>query len=414
MRTVIKARGLVDVESGTLVGNPFVMLEDECITSVGSQDALPALDASTRVVDLTDHYLLPGLINSHAHLCFPSGGQSMGAMTDVPNEVLALLAAKNARLELESGVTTVKDCGARAGITHALRRAIEMEITSGPGLFLCDSCLTMSGGHGSICGEEVDGIDAVSRAVRRRIKQGADFIKVIATGGGTPGTHPGYASYSVAEIQAATDTAHRVDRKVAAHCRGIPGIQHAIDGGVDHIEHACCELPDGRLQFDPRLADRIAAKGIYVTPTMRLYRDLIDAFNQKRQEGTLLPAQARRLEILPYSVEEKLKALRGLLEAGVKCVAGNDAGLPFTGFGRLWQELEMMVDGGMTPVQAITAATLTAAEAMDAADRLGSITAGKQADIIAVRSDPTVDITSLATVSFVMCAGRQFVTPPAS
>jgi len=408
MQTVLKAKGLVDVENGCCIQDPFVIIKDGRISNLGQKDRLPLLDPAAHIIEMPDQYLLPGLINSHGHASFASDGKPIDALVHASNEVLALMAAKNVRQELQSGVTTFKDCGARPGVMGELRRAAEMGLVNGPALFLSDCCLTTTGGHGAAFGKEVDGTDAMMRSVRERHKVGADFIKIIATGGGTPRTCPGAASLSVAEIRAATETAHRINLKVAAHCRGIPGIENAIAGGVDHIEHACFELPDGRLQFDQRLVDEIAVKGIYVTPTIRLYRDMVEAIEKRKKEGPVLPQLAERMEILPYSVEEKLKSLGSFLKAGVKCVAGNDAGLPYTGFGRLWQELEMMVEGGMTPVQAIRAATLTAAEAMGRANQLGSITVGKRADIIAVRSDPTVDITTLAQISFGMRDGRIF------
>lgn len=409
VKQVIKAKGLVDVAKGTLIANPFVMIEADRITAVGKQEEMPEMDPGAAVLDLKDKYLLPGLINSHAHACFPSGGKQTDAMVSASNEILVLMAAKNARLELMSGVTTLRDCGGRDGVMFELRKAMEMGIYEGPRLFLSGHGLTMTGGHGSRFGEQVDGADSVIKSVRRLFKEGADFIKLIATGGGTPGTYPGYASLSVPEIAAAVEAAHRIGKRVAAHCRGIPGIRNVIQGGIDHIEHACFELPDGRLKFDPVLAEKIAEADMYVTPTIHLYRDLIEAFNRKKEEGTLLPAQEKRLKILPSSVEEKLKALEWFLKAGVKCVAGNDAGLPFTGFGLLWQELKTMVDGGMTPVQAITAASKTAAEAMNLYDQIGSIEVGKQADIVAVDEDPTRDIASLTKVSLVMKDGNTYL-----
>jgi imidazolonepropionase-like amidohydrolase len=409
MKKVIKAKGLVDVVRGSLMVNPFVMVEAEKITAVGQQAEMPEIDPVAEVLELKDKYILPGLINSHAHACLPSGGKPADELVPASNEILTLMAAKNARLELMSGVTTLRDCGGRDDVMFELRKAIEMDIIEGPRLFLCGHCLTMTGGHGSRFGEQVDGAENIIKSVRRLFKTGADFIKMMATGGGTPGTYPGYASFSVPEIEAAVEVAHRIGKTVAAHCRGIPGIKNVISGGIDQIEHCCFELPDGRLKFDPVLAEKIAEADMYVTPTIQLYRDLLEAFNRKKKEGTLLPAQEKRLKTMPSALEEKLKALDWFLKAGVKCVAGNDAGLPFTGFGFLWQELQTMVDGGMTPMQAITAATITAAEAMNLKDKIGSLEVGKQADVIAVDGDPTHDIGTLAEVSLVMKDGKTFL-----
>ena len=406
MQKVIKAKGLVDVKKETLIPDPLLMIDDDKIIAVGREGDMPGTHPEAEIFDFPGKYILPGLINSHVHLCLFSEGKDIWEYgINLPNEILALTAAKNARLELMSGITTLRDCAGQGEVMYALRVAMEMGLIEGPRLFLSGRHLTMTGGH-NIFGIEVDGPDNIIKAVRKLFKEGADFIKIMATGGGTPGTYPGYASFSIPEIAAAVETAHRIGKTVAAHCRGIPGIKNAIDGGVDQIEHADFELPDETLKFDPKLAEEIAEKGIYVTPTIQLYRDLIEEFTCKKEEGKISPAEEKMLELMPQALEEKLKALEGFLKAGVKCVAGSDAGLPSTGFGCLWQELGAMVEGGMTPMQAIVAATRTASEAMKLLDETGSIEVGKQADIIVVDEDPTVNVSALSKVSFVMKAGK--------
>jgi imidazolonepropionase-like amidohydrolase len=207
-------------------------------------------------------------------------------------------------------------------------------------------------------------------------------------------------------MSAATETAHAHGIAVSAHCRGIPGIENAVNANIDHIEHACFELPDGTLRFEEPLAEKIAEAGIYTTPTIQLYRDAQTFLERKRETSVLTGEENARLAALPRIINEKYKTLAGFLKAGVRCVAGNDAGLPHTGFGCLWQELEAMVAGGMTEIQAITAATATAAQALGMADRIGSIRKGKQADLFVVDGDPTTDISALARVRMVMQAGR--------
>ena len=406
MRKLIRAKGLVDVETEKVIPAAFVMVAGEKITAVGSQADLPAPDPGLEVLDLSEQYLLPGLINSHAHLCMPGDGTPLPAFAAETDAIWLLTAARNARTALMSGVTCVRDCGDRNGLVFQLRRAIDRGMCDGCGIVQSGTFLTMTGGHGHAEGGEVDGADAVVKAVRRNFKAGSDFIKIMATGGGTPGTYPEYASFGVAELAAAADTAHRIGKTVAAHCRGIPGIRNAIAAGIDHIEHCCFELPAGVLKFDPEIADQIAAAGIFLTPTIQLYRDYVQALRQKQEKESLAPDETRQLDVMARCVEEKLTSLAGLLAAGVTCVAGNDAGLPLTSFGRLWQELDAMVAGGMSAMQAMVAATRTAARAMGRQDSIGALAAGKQADIIGVDSDPSRDITVLAKPSFVMRAGR--------
>jgi imidazolonepropionase-like amidohydrolase len=402
--TVLKAKHLVDVDGGVVVSDPYVVIEDSRIRSWGSQINMPPLQPETVIVDLADRCILPGLINSHVHLCLPSEGKPFYYQQS--NELALLTAVRNIQLELSSGVTTVRDCGDQNGVLFALRQALESEILSGPRLILCGPPLTMTGGHADFLGGVANGMEGIIQAVRQRTSQGADFIKVIATGGGTPGTFPALASYTLEELTTAVKTAHDLGRPVTAHCRGIPGIENCIAARVDQIEHACFELPDGTLQFDPQLADRMAAAGIYVTPTIQLYRDVQTHLERKHKKSRLTRDESKRLRLLPAVLSEKFRALQGFMAAGVKCVGGNDAGLPYTGFGQLWRELATMVDGGMSPLQAIGAATCHAAQALHLTDTIGSIQPGKQADLIAVDGDPTADISALSQVRMVMRAGR--------
>jgi imidazolonepropionase-like amidohydrolase len=408
MQTIIKASGLVDVNNACVIPHPYVIVRGKTIAAVGRMDDMPTMDPGTDILDCRDTYLLPGLVNCHSHTgtFYGKDDADWEDFAAYPHELLALAGSRNLRAELKSGVTTLRDCAGHNGVVFCLREAVDGALVTGPRLVTSGRCLTIPGGHGHFVGIQVDGPEKIARAVRQQIEAGADFIKIMATGGGTRGTDPGQASYSVPEIKAACEAAHRMGKKVSAHCRGIPGIKNAVDAGVDHIEHADFELPGGRLKFDPALAEKIAARGIYVTPTIRLYKDLIAAGLDRKSQTTLSAAEENFLALLQQALDEKLRAIRGFLQAGVPCVAGNDAGLPNTPFGGFPLELEAMVEGGMSPMQAIVAATRTGAEAMGLFSEIGSIETGKQADIIAVDHDPTSDITALGKVSMVMHAGQ--------
>ena len=403
MQTVLTVKGLVDVDSQVLLEDAFVAIKGGRIARVGLQPDMPEPADETAVLDFSRQYLLPGLINSHAHLCLRSAGKPFHYRQS--DELALLSAVANMQIELHSGVTTLRDCGDQNGVLFSLRRAIEEKILTGPRLVLCGPPLTRTGGHAHFLGGESDGPDGVRKRVRQRIEAGADFIKLIATGGSTPGSDPAQASYSVEEMAAAVETAHQHGKPVAAHCRGIPGIMSAIDAGVDHIEHACFELPDGRLKFDPDLAERICRSGIYVTPTIQLYRDAQAFLQRKQSAGELTSEEFDRLQRSPDAIAEKFRILEGFIKIGVKCVAGSDAGLPQTGFGRFWQELDAMIGGGMTPMQAIVSATRTAAEAINRESDIGSLKSGKKADLLVVENNPLEDIRALAKVRLVMKDG---------
>ena len=402
MRSFITTAGLIDVDHGTIIPDAYVAVDGEQIMAWGRRLEATAPESFTKRLDFPDQYILPGLINCHVHLCMPSRGVPFYHQQSKDDALKNAVA--NLELELRSGVTTVRDCGDLDGVLLGLRRSMFNKPI--PRLVLCGPPLTVSGGHAHFLGGVADGGDGLGAAVEEWIDAGVDFIKLIATGGGTPGTHPAYASYTAAEMSAATKTAHAHGKTVSAHCRGIPGIENAVNAHIDHIEHACFELPDGTLRFEEPLAGKIAEAGIYTTPTIQLYRDAQTFLECKRETKDLTDEENARLAALPRIINEKYKTLRGFLKAGVRCVAGNDAGLPYTGFGCLWQELDAMIAGGMTAIQAIMAATATASRALGMADRIGSIRKGKQADLLVVDGDPTTDISALARVRMVMQAGR--------
>lgn len=404
MPTVLEASAVLDVAQGRVINDGYVLVADDKIHSWGALRDRPPLSPDTVVSSFPRQTILPGLINSHAHLCLPSGGQPFHLrQTD---EMALLTAVRNMGRERRSGVTTVRDCGDQNGALFSLRKAVEQGILDGPRLLLCGPPMTMTDGHAHFLGGVADGPLEISRAARQRIVDGADFIKLIGTGGATHGTHPGHAAYSRKELSAAVAVARQLNIPVAVHCRGIPGIVNALDAGVDQIEHACFERPDGSLTFDPELAGRMAKRGTYITPTIQLYRDMFAHLENKAANQALDASEQTFRKHLPDVIDAKLLALQGFMSDGVIVVAGNDAGLPYTEFGFLWQELDAMVMGGMTAMQAITAATKTAARAVRMEDQIGSIKPGKQADLLIVDGDPTTEISALSHVRMVMQAGR--------
>lgn len=404
MSTILEASAVLDVEQGKIITDGYVWVDEGKIRNWGPIRDQPPLPSETVVRRFPRHTILPGLINCHAHLCVPSGGQPFYLRQT--NEMALLTAVRNMGREQRSGVTTVRDCGDQNGVLFSLRKAIDLGILEGPRLILCGAPLTTSGGHAHFLGGETDGPDNITHTVGQRVADGADFVKLIGTGGGTPGSDPAQASYSSAELKAAVVKAQQMDISVAIHCRGTPGIVRAIAAGVDHIEHACFEKPDGTLAFDQNVADSMGNAGIFVTPTIQLYRDAQGHLQQKSTKQVLDPSEQAYLDRLPGVIDSKFEALRGFVAAGVPVVAGNDAGLPYTEFGCFWQELDAMITGGMTPMQALASATFVAAQAVRMEDQIGSIRTGKLADLVIVDGDPTNDIAALSRVRLVIQAGQ--------
>ena len=405
METLIKVKGLVDVEGPALVHNAFVLVKNDRIESTGPWEAAPPDFPDERTLDFSENYLLPGLINCHAHLCLASAGRPFyHPQTD---HAALLRASVNIKRELMSGVTALRDCGDQNGVIFSLRQALaEGILPAGPRLFLCGPPLTITGGHTALWGGEVDGPYEIARAARARIRDGADFVKIMATGGGTPGTYPGYAAYSVEELKTAAETARRIGKMTSAHCRGIPGIENALAAGIDWLEHSCFELPDGRLKFNMPLAEKMAAQGTIVTPTIQLFRDSHARLKKKKEAGDLTAAEQAVLDMMPGVIEEKYKALENFTGLGVRCVAGNDAGLPYTEFGLFWKEIQAFTEAGMPALQALASATIVPARALGVDQDIGSIKPGKKADLLVVRDNPVDNVSALSRPLMVMLGGR--------
>ncbi|HKD00997.1 MAG TPA: amidohydrolase family protein [Terriglobales bacterium] len=394
-RVVVRAGRVLDVKSGKTLSDQAIVIEGDKIVSVGPAAAAQA--GAPMVIDLPNATVLPGLIDAHTHLTFnPSFGyQTLGI--SVPRE--ALIGAHNARLTLEAGITTVRNVGARGYSDIALRDAINAGDVPGPRMIASGPALGITGGHCDnnllpyeyhSTGDGVaDGIENVQHKVREVIKYGADVIKICATGGVlSRGDDPNASQFTLEEMKAIVAEAHRLGRKVAAHAHGAEGVRWASEAGVDSIEH-------GHLMDDASIAT-LKKNGTYLVPTLYL----MDW--QRANAATVnLPEYARRkMEMVS---EKGQAAAKKAFQAGVKIGMGTDAAVYPHGLNA--HELEVYVRLGMTPLQAIQTATLNDADLLGWSDKVGTLEAGKFADLIAVDGDPLQDITTLQRVKFVMKGG---------
>ncbi len=403
--TVVRAARLVDVTTGTVQRNRQIVVEGARIRTV--EPAGPVLPGAT-LVDLGDATLLPGLIDCHTHLAGESGNYYEQLFRRSAIDA-AVGAHRYARRTLDAGFTTVRDVGAPEFIDVALRKAIERGDIAGPRIFAAGLAIGSTGGHADTSGFTpylkfegfsgiADGVEEIRRKVRFNVKYGADLIKVVATAGVLSEEESvGAPQYTLEEMKALVDEAHMWGRKVAAHAHGTEGIARAIEAGVDSVEHASLIDDEGI-----RLAK---ARGTYLV--MDIYND------------DYIVAEFTRLGYPDAIIEKEKKvgraqreSFRRAWQAGAKMAFGSDAGVyPHGHNGR---QFAKMVEWGMTPVQALQAATLHAADLVGASDRIGSLTAGKLADLVAVPGDPTTDITALERVVFVMKGGTVHKRPPHS
>ncbi len=391
-RTVIPGDGSEPGEGGVL------LIRDGRIERVARR-----VPRGYLAVDARDCTILPGLIDAHVHLCLGGEIHFEDVLFRDPPELLALRATARAQELLAAGYTTVRDMGAPARVALALRDAIRAGVVPGPRVLAPGRIITATGGHGDFLPEGVshrwglglvaDGPDELRRAVRTEIKAGADFIKFCATGGVLdPQSEPGTQEFTAAEMEAIVTEAHRMGRKVAAHAQGTGGIAAAIRAGVDTIEHG--------VFLDEETAELMRERGVFFVPTLAASHNLL------REGGEGLPPHVIRKarEVGEAHRESFILALR----MGVPIVAGTDAGIPFCRHGDNALELALMVELGMSPLEAITAATGRAAEALGL-PTVGTLEPGKVADVIAVRGDPLDGIDILrdrGRIALVLQAGR--------
>jgi len=393
----LKAGRVYDGVADRALEHAYVMIEGATITALGPQAELEgSAGRFDQVLDLgADTTLLPGLINMHTHMSFSAGTSIMDDHQRESYEAKLIRSVENLHATLRTGVTTVRDCGTLNGIAFAIRAAVENGLMQGPRVIASGDGITTTGGHLWFCGIEADSEVEVRRAVRAQVKAGADFIKVFATGGGsTPGTNLLAAQYSEAEMCALTEEARRLDKRVAAHVHGTPGVLTSIAARVTTIEH-CSFLQAHGMQYEPEQAQRIADAGIYVCPTIFQGRGKLLA------QG---PEQPWAEEFLRMRAD-RFMLVRRLFEQGVRLVSGSDAGVNFNEFTDYPGDLILTVEGtDLSPTYVLQSATSLAAEALGRPD-LGVIAPGKAADLLAVQGNPLHDIHALNAPVLVVSRG---------
>jgi imidazolonepropionase-like amidohydrolase len=399
----IRADRLLDGSGGPPLADP-VVVADETIIGV-YQGTVPAgvLPEGATVLDYTGCTLLPGLIDAHVHLNLPGDGTPFEQVVAENDEVLTAATASAAQDLAAGGVLTVRDCGSRGTTAFSVRRALQLGRGQGPRMLLSGPPITVTGGHTWYLGGEADGVDGVRRKVREVCKLGADWIKVIGSGGGTINTAAHQPAFTREELAAIVEQAHRQDRHVTVHTTCAEALDDAISCGVDQIEHGNFLIDEARQQYEPELAARLAASGIPVTSTMVIGYDVmrrIDAKPDPSPDDKALRGQRERM------LAGSLSQFRLMREAGVRFIAGTDAGWRYTAFGSLPSQLWLMTEAGMTAGEAIAAATGQSADVLGLGTLTGRLSPGLAADIIAVPGNALDDVRALGDVRLVVQSGK--------
>lgn len=402
---VVHAGVLLADARGAPKPNQSLLIEGQRIKSVADGFVDPPPGAA--LIDLSDRFVLPGLIDCHVHLTGQFGPKLRLQMVEDSDPKIAYHAAHYAALTLGAGFTTVRDVGAFGNpeVIFALRDSIAEGTVAGPRILCVGTILSPTGGHGQIYGyrQDVcacvhsssgrcDGVDECRRAVRRQVSFGADAIKFVATGGVLTDIKTGLdQQFTREEIQTIIETAHALGRRVAAHAHGAAGVNAALEAGVDSIEHGSF--------MDDRSIELFLEKGAFHVPTIIAAVTALEFASGP----AMSPAQAEKARIVGAQIKN---ALARSYKAGVRIAFGTDMGVG--PHGQNAREFGYMAEAGMSAQDCLVAATVNAAELLDISDQAGTLEPGKSADIIAVDASPLEDLSELESVRFVMARGAVF------
>ncbi len=395
---IITASAVITGNPGEIITDGAVLIEGDQIVAVGNRTEVSTLPQAenARLIDRPDDTLLPGLIDSHVHLAFDASDAPVEHMMSAADGMLLALMLRNARALLSVGVTTARDLGAPRYLDLVVKEAVESGMALGPRLLVANRPITTTGGHCWFMGCERDDVASLRRAVREHHRAGADLIKVMVTGGlMTPGSSPAKSQFDYDEVRTIVDEARHLDKRVAAHVLGTPGIRTAVKAGVDTLEHCLWLGPNG-VDEDVDLIAEIADKRISVCPTA----------NARSLKAAVVPPLDGADTSSSQALNNKQDRWLRMHRAGVLLIAGTDAGInrvPHEGY---VDGLLALAEAGLSHHEVLVAATLRAAEACGVEQLVGSIAAGKQADLVAVTGNPLVDLRLLRRPTLVMKAGQ--------
>jgi imidazolonepropionase-like amidohydrolase len=376
---VLRNARLIDGMEREPVYPAVIAMDGKRITTVGTEDEMgEEILGHPEFLDLEGRTVIPGLINCHEHLQFKRAFGSYEARTAVPPKMLMMRCARSALLCLREGVTTIRDLGAIDHVNLVTKQAIETGMIVGPRVFACGWSIGMTGCHGYQNSVEADGPDEVRKAARQQLKAGADFIKVKASGGMVNPKQPTFGEQlTVEEMRAAFDEAHRAGKPTTVHAHGDVAVGNAIEAGTDCVEHG--------MRIGPETVELLIKHGVWLDPT-------ISELRVHAEHGEEWGRPKWLVERSQEGLEERLKWLEMIVGSGVKLAAGTDSA------GLMKEEIEILSSAGLGPMGALCVATAGSAEAIGQKDNLGTVEAGKYADLVVLDGDPLADLTSLGKV----------------
>lgn len=402
-RFVLRAERLFDAKSAQVVQDGGIAVEGDRIVDVGPADAVIGRNGGVPIRTFAGCTMLPGIVDTHVHLTFSAMLAPFQQIQQDSDFEMQLRGVENARAALQAGVTTLRDLGSRNSTIFPLKKAVADGLVPGPRVLASGRPITSVGGHLHFLGGARSGVAEVRALAEELVSEGADVIKVMATGGNmTAESDPLKAQFSLEELTAIVEVANAANIPVTVHARGIEGIRLSVMAGVQSVEHARMEAAPGTWGFDEDLARLMAERGVTAAPTLAAsFRSL-----QFKEAGVAVGVRAGAVPI-----SDRLKNAWRLRESGVPIVVGTDAGAALARFEEAVDvEMELLVKAGWTPAEALMAGTSMAAKAVRLDDRIGSLEAGKLADVILVRGDPTRDISEIRQVEAVFVSGELAVS----
>ena len=352
-----------------------------------------------QIIDARDKTVMPGLINGHCHLCFSSSDRPAEDIFEDDSMLLAFRSQQHAAEALAVGVTTVRDCGSRDKIVLELRDAVNAGIIKGSRIISCGRPLTSTGGHCWFLGGETDGVEGVRRKVREILKDGADFVKMMVSGGNmTPGSGPNIRQFGEKELRVAAEEAHMHGKFLSVHVHSADSVKEAFQAGADIFDHCSWKRGDG-TDYDERFAEKMIEQGIFFCPALGApYRMNPAQWFQDKPE---------KIEFWKIFREQRFTLARKMIRSGIQVIGGDDAGCRMTKFYDYWKGLKLMEDAlEMRPIDVIKSTTSTTAKAIGMEKKIGSLQKGMEADFLIIDGNPEKNLNCLSVPEMVYQRGK--------
>ena len=390
-RTFYKGFTLIDGTGRDPLENAGLLVEDKSIIWIGRLDEFN-FEEEIATVDLAGKTVVPGMIDCHVHITMEPIGDPISLLSKESCAKTAVRSAAKLKKMLMAGITYFRDLGGPYGIDIDLRDSVREGLIEGPEFLASAMPIVMTGGHGWQFSRECDGLVEARKAAREQLKAGADVLKIMATGGVmTPGVEPGSPQLTKEEMEAAIKEAHRAGKKTASHAQGTTGIKNAIHAGIDSIEHG--------IFLDDEAIELMVEKGVFLVPTL-----VAPFFIVENGVNGGIPEYA--VEKSKRVMDSHFKSFRKAKEAGVKIAMGTDAGTPFNVHGKYPYELKLMVENGMTPMEAIVTGTKYSSELLGIDKKYGTLEEGKTADFLVLKENPLKNLDTLFEIDQVYKLGE--------